>query len=461
MSHPSLHRLMALLLAASLLLALAGSPVSARQNDGDPLDASTLTLNVEVILDSSGSMAESLPGTDQSRMDAAKEAMRDVIYGIPERDGLNVGFRVYGHEGSNSDADREISCSSTELLVPIDGVDREELLAEVEAAAPTGWTPLALSLEAAADDFAHGGESVTNAVIMVTDGEETCGGDPCSVAGALNVAEIGLTTHVVGFALTPEQTDAVGCIAAEGGGELFAADDARSLTEAVFSALSKVDSTPEPEEVEAEVITGGYVGGNAFGLLDEGEPGELSVVAIGAYDGSYLPVVIKNDTGEHVMDVQASVVARSNGELVATGAGDGFYSRVVQDGSYAFGEITFGEELPGDAEFEFELFAIPADEDDPSTLDLVLEEANGDGAGIVGIFANPHEVPVGDPNIEVGIACFDGDGALLDVGFTPAGKSLVDAGGTVPFDVSLPNVSGALETESCPVYLVAANGNVW
>ena len=161
-------------------------------------------------------MAETIPGTDRSRMDAAKAAMRQVIEEIPEREGLNVGFRIYGHEGSNQEADRALSCRSTELLVPIAGVDKVRLLKQVDSFEPTGWTPLARALEEAGADFKPGGESVTNAIIMVTDGEETCGGDPCQVAAQLNAAEVEVVTHVVGFALTPEQQAAVACIAEEG-----------------------------------------------------------------------------------------------------------------------------------------------------------------------------------------------------------------------------------------------------
>lgn len=100
------------------------------------------------------------------------------------------------------------------------------------------------------------------------------------MAGASNAAEIGLITHVVGFGLTPEQREAIRCIAEEGGGELFAAADAESLSEAVFSALRQLEPT-----------VAGYVGGNAFGLLGAGEPGELAVVAIGPYqNGLGLPL---------------------------------------------------------------------------------------------------------------------------------------------------------------------------
>ena len=154
----------------------------------------------------------------------------------PSATGSTSASAIYGHEGSNGEADRDVSCAATELL----RADRRRRPSELywrrsKPRHPTGWTPLALALEEAAGDFCAGGESVTNAVIMVTDGEETCGGDPCAVAGAHDAADIELTTHVVGFALTPEQNRAVRCIAEEGGGQLFTADDADSLGDAVFS----------------------------------------------------------------------------------------------------------------------------------------------------------------------------------------------------------------------------------
>ncbi len=196
-------------------------------------------------------------------------------------------------------------------------------------------------------------------------------------------------------------------------------------------------------------------------MLDEGEDGELSVVAVGVYDGSHLPVVIRNNTGEDVEEIEASVIARSGGDLIATGADQSITPMVVRDGDLAFGDIYFGEDLPEDAEFEFELFASPADESDANALDLVVDEVNGDGAGVIGILGNPHDVPVGDPVIYANVACFDETGALLDIGFSSAVKDVVAPGATTPFEIGVPNAAAALETESCPVYLVSGNGNVW
>src|SRR5688572_29691876 len=213
----------------------------------DPLQATTRTVNVELILDASGSMAEALPD-GETRIAAAKRILRGVIEGLPEREGVNVGLRVYGHLGDNTQTGKPVSCRSSELLVPMAGVDKPLLTQTVEAIQPTGWTPIAYALEQAAADFQPGGESITNAIVLVTDGEETC--DPpqqsCDAASALHQSAVTVTTHVVGFALTPEQTELVRCVAEEGGGQLFGAGNAEELNTALGEALEGVGVTLTP-----------------------------------------------------------------------------------------------------------------------------------------------------------------------------------------------------------------------
>lgn len=238
-----------LLAITALVMALLLNPFFGLAQD-DPLQADTRTVNVELILDASGSMAETLPD-GELRIDAAKRILRQVIADIPERDGINVGLRVYGHEGDNTQAGRAVSCRASELLVPVSGLYRDVLIQQVEAIQPTGWTPIAYSLEQAVADFQPGGESITNAVVLVTDGEETC--DPpqqsCAAANALHQGNVSVTTHVVGFALTPEQTDLVRCVAEQGGGQLFGANNAEELGQAITSALGEagVPVTPPPD----------------------------------------------------------------------------------------------------------------------------------------------------------------------------------------------------------------------
>ncbi len=142
-------------------------------------------VNVQLILDSSGSMAEET-NTGEPRIDAAKRVLNEVIDAIPEdRPEINVGFRVFGHEGNNTQAGRAESCQSSDLTVPMDGVNKDALRDQVADYSPVGWTPIGLSLERAGADFPAASDEVVNAIILVTDGLETCDSDPCSIATSL------------------------------------------------------------------------------------------------------------------------------------------------------------------------------------------------------------------------------------------------------------------------------------
>ncbi|MBA2597589.1 MAG: VWA domain-containing protein, partial [Chloroflexia bacterium] len=277
-----------LLVVATFLLPPALGPavvpfgITSSHAQDDPLQASTKTVNVELILDASGSMAEAL-ASGETRIAAAKRILRGVIESLPEREGINVGLRVYGHLGDNTETGKAVSCRSSELLVPVAGLDKAALIAQVEAIQPTGWTPIAYALEQAAADFQPGGESITNAIVLVTDGEETC--DPpqqsCAAASALHQSAVTVTTHVVGFALNPQQTELVRCIAEQGGGQLFGADDAAGLGTAIGSALEGVGVSITPAAIPAvaapvplaEVRTLGYhqITAWSVGANDRGE----------------------------------------------------------------------------------------------------------------------------------------------------------------------------------------------
>ncbi|MFT4039499.1 MAG: VWA domain-containing protein [Thermomicrobiales bacterium] len=444
--------------AGASLLALLAAPVAAQDTPTANAAAQPGAVNIELILDVSGSMAEPLgEGAGQTRMAAARSALREVISGMPDDAPLNVGLRLYGHVGSNAETDRARSCRTTELVAPLTGIDRTALLARIDGATPTGWTPLARALQDAAADFAPG-ERSANAIIMVTDGEDTCGGDPCAVAAALHAADVAVTTHVVGLALTSDQQAAVRCIAEEGGGQLFTAGNADSLRGAIETAYQEVVATPAPATAEVELR--GYLGGNAFAALPEAEDGALAVVAVGAYDGSHLPVVIQNRTGADVQLVEVSAMARKNGALIASGSDQGLAPLLVEADGYAFGDIYFGTELADGAEFSFTLQAQPANEADASWRDLTVSDANATGDLVIAILQNDHEVGVGGVTITADVACFDASGSLLDVGFGPAGATLLAPGASAPAQFGLPEASADLQTETCPLFLIAGHGDV-
>lgn len=227
------------------------SPAGAQQEPGTQV-------NVELILDSSGSMADTT-NTGEPRIDAAKRVLNEVIDAIPEdQPEINVGFRVFGHEGNNTQAGKAESCQSSDLTVPIEGVNKEALRAETADYAPVGWTPIGLSLERAANDFPAASDEVVNAAILVTDGLETCGSDPCAVATALKESDAAVTVYVVGLGLNEDDLRITSCIAENTGGQIVGAQNAEELSAALFSFLEELQVVATTGFLEIESIGGLY-----------------------------------------------------------------------------------------------------------------------------------------------------------------------------------------------------------
>ena len=294
-----------------LLFTVLGANVSslaprlaAAQQDADEEEGALppgQTINVELILDSSGSMVEPTT-TGESRIDAAKRVLNEVIDAIPDDRGeqVNVGFRVFGHRGNNTDAGRAESCSSTELRVPLEGVNKDALRAEVETYQPVGWTPIALALQESEPDFPDDTDDITNAIILVTDGLETCDGDPCAAAAQLNQGSKAVTVNVVGLGLAEDELAILQCIADNGGGRLVGAQTAAELSAALFTFLEELEVVVRNGFLEIEVIGGLWPRatvegrGGASDTNPEGEPFSLQMdqprveLAIGVYDVFWL-----------------------------------------------------------------------------------------------------------------------------------------------------------------------------
>lgn len=296
------------------------------------------TVNVEIILDSSGSMSQRIGG--ETRMQIAKRVLKQVVGAIPDREGVNVGFRIYGHLGDNTESGRAVSCRSSELVVPIDGVDKIALYDEIDQASPTGWTPLAYSLGRAGQDLPFADPGIKNAIVLLTDGLETCGGDPCAVSGALNASSMAITTHVVGFALTEREQGTLQCIADEGGGLLLGAQSADELTGALFTILEDVGVVNLTGFLEIESVDGVWPDATAVcqGLVTDSNPdGDPVTVRFDQVNVQEVPVgrcdITWTEQSGDVSGVRATIASdrltRIRGGLLAfpQGAGERYLAR--------------------------------------------------------------------------------------------------------------------------------------
>ena len=177
-----------------------------------------------LVMDASGSMNDL--GTDgKPLIDGAKAALHGVVDSLP--DGLHTGLRVFGHRYPNTD--KENGCKDSELISPVEPLDREALNAAIDSYNAKGFTPIGYSLQQAAKDLPPEGPRT---IILVSDGDDTCDApDPCQVARDLQADGIELVVHTVGFALGDNQAarDQLTCIAEASGGQFYDVADADDL----------------------------------------------------------------------------------------------------------------------------------------------------------------------------------------------------------------------------------------
>lgn len=221
--------------------------------------------DVEIILDCSGSMAGMIE--NKSKMDIAKEAISTVADEIP--DSSRIGFRAYGHQ-SGRDAK---NCTDSELIYPIGELDRSALKSKVNSLEPRGWTPIEYSLKQSKNDFSADSE-FGKMIILVSDGEETCDGDPCQAVKDLKAGGFDVTVNTVGFDVGDVAEQQLKCIADATGGQYFSAksasdliDSLRELSKRAFEGFAMADKIEagtgfinaplvEPGEYGGDVIIG-------------------------------------------------------------------------------------------------------------------------------------------------------------------------------------------------------------
>jgi Ca-activated chloride channel family protein len=216
-------------LAVLLLSLFAAAPAAAQQEDRSVL----------LILDSSKSMNEPAE-SGQTRLDAAKSATKDLLDAVP--DDAAIGLRVYGSKVS--EASRAEGCRDTELVIPVEPLDRSKVESVVDGLEGKGRTPIGRSLLAAADDLPAGGRRT---VILVSDGGDNCAPpDPCKAAAEVSRQGIDMTIQVVGLQVNDRVREQLKCIADAGGGSYVDARDSESLKAELAAAFARAFRFYEP-----------------------------------------------------------------------------------------------------------------------------------------------------------------------------------------------------------------------
>ncbi|RWN00974.1 MAG: VWA domain-containing protein [Mesorhizobium sp.] len=193
---------------------------------------------VIIILDASGSMWAQIDG--KPKLEIARESLRTVLQSVPGDD--EIGFMAYGHRQKGS-------CADIELIVPPQAGSASAISAAADSMKFLGKTPLTAAVKQAAEALKYTEDKAT--VVLITDGLETCGGDPCALGKELKETGVDFTADVVGFGLTADEGRQIACLAENTGGKYIQASDEKALQQALVETVAAPARAPEPAPAPA------------------------------------------------------------------------------------------------------------------------------------------------------------------------------------------------------------------
>lgn len=249
--------------------------------------------NVFILLDISSSMRQRIAG-NEVKMDVAKSVLIELIDRLPE--GNIVSVRTFG------------GMCETELVAPATVADEAALRDAIRAIEPTGFTPIAMAIDATRSELERAeGPSL---VLLISDGEETCGGDPVQSARALVDQGHDLMIHVVGFDVTGGDGRAQAQLIeiAETSGGIYVSADS---TEELRQALGLTDQIRLPYTVYDEAGDLVY-----RGML--GEPGQRLEAGVYRIEiDTPLERIVLSDVVIRAEQITTVRLGRSNGQYEA------------------------------------------------------------------------------------------------------------------------------------------------
>ncbi|MCF6097996.1 vWA domain-containing protein [Mesorhizobium muleiense] len=257
---------------------------------------------VVIVLDASGSMWAQIDG--KPKLEIARESLRTVLQSVPAD--KEIGFMAYGHREKGS-------CEDIELIVPPQAGSAGAVSTAADSLKFLGKTPLTSAVRQAAEALKYTEDKAT--VILITDGLETCKGDPCALGKELRAAGVDFTVNVVGFGLTADEGKQVACLADNTGGKYIQASDEKALQDALVETIAAAPA-PAPEPA----------------------PAPQPVAAPEKPEFNFMPAVVLADGGDPVTDGNSWEIFKAKsdgtrGDYVATEYGA--YKGSLEPGDYA------------------------------------------------------------------------------------------------------------------------------
>lgn len=154
-----------------------------------------------------------------SRLDEAKKGVTNVARSLP--DDVDIGMAVLQR------------CPRADNLGFYSGAERNKFYSRVQALRPQQGTPLAQGIEEAGRMV--DGVNAPGVIVVISDGEDSCGGDPCAAARALKAQKPNIKINVVDIL----GNGAGKCVAKVTGGQVLTPEDGLAFENTIRKATQE------------------------------------------------------------------------------------------------------------------------------------------------------------------------------------------------------------------------------
>ena len=212
---------------------------------------------IDIVMDFSGSMS--------STVQVAKSTMANVVSQIPSS--TKIGFRVFGQGDfiqapkmadidsvakTTNDSGKTVyklktkykssgilnggsGCQATALVTPIASANANALISGMNSVELGGSTPMVLALQQAAYSDLGASSTTKKKIVLITDGGENCGGDPCAFARTLMSTRRDISIDVV---LVSTSSKRLQCLAATTGGSVYNLSNANEFAKVLTQSIN-------------------------------------------------------------------------------------------------------------------------------------------------------------------------------------------------------------------------------
>ncbi len=194
---------------------------------------------------------------NRTKMDIAKELLSNLVDSLSSNQQVQLALRVYGHQYPK----KLQNCKDSRLEVPFSKDNHQDIIYKLDGIRPKGTTPIAYSLLKASSDFPSGNQ-FRNVIVLITDGEESCGADPCAVSLRLQKEQVFLQPFIIGLGNNFNKKS-MDCL-----GKFHKANDLQSFRNNLYQVINR-SLTPTRLVVDLQDGSGNPIADKSITLINQ------------------------------------------------------------------------------------------------------------------------------------------------------------------------------------------------